>query len=126
MKEAVNTSKAPAAIGPYVQANKVGDLLFTSGQLPLDPATGELKGAGIEEQTRQVLENLKAVIEAGGSEMAKVVKTTVFITDMADFAAFNGVYAEYFPAESLPARSALACKALAKGALVEVEAIAEL
>ncbi|MDR2108531.1 MAG: RidA family protein [Coriobacteriales bacterium] len=122
--EIINTENAPAAIGPYVQGRRAGEFVFTSGQLPLVPATGELAGPGITEQTRQTLENLKAVLEAAGSGLDRVIKTTVFLTDMNDFAAFNAVYSEYFHAQSLPARSALACKALAKDALVEIEAIA--
>jgi 2-iminobutanoate/2-iminopropanoate deaminase len=123
-RRTISTDKAPAAIGPYAQANRIGDLLYTSGQIPLDPATGEMTGAGIEEQTERVLDNLKAVVEAGGGSMADVIKTTVFLQDMGDFAKVNEVYARYFTGETLPSRSAVAVAALPKGALVEIEAIA--
>jgi 2-iminobutanoate/2-iminopropanoate deaminase len=120
----ISTDKAPAAIGPYAQANVVGSLLFTSGQIPLDTATGELVGATAAEQAAQALENLKAVVEAAGGTMAGVVKTTVFLADIGDFAAVNEVYARYFDGAELPSRSAVAVAALPKGALVEIEAIA--
>lgn len=120
----IKTDKAPAAIGPYAQANKVDGLVFTSGQIPLDPASGEMVGSTAAEQTVQVLENLKAVLEAAGSSLAAVVKTTVFLNDMADFAAMNEVYARYFSGDALPSRSAVAVAALPKGALVEIEAVA--
>ena len=120
----VQTTNAPAAIGPYSQAKIVGNLVFTSGQIPLCPATGEVVGANIEEQTGQVCKNLAAVLEAAGSGLDKVIKTTCFLADMADFAAFNGVYAQFFTEK--PARSCVAVKALPKGVLVEVEVIAEL
>jgi 2-iminobutanoate/2-iminopropanoate deaminase len=123
-RQTINTDKAPAAIGPYAQANRIGDLLYTSGQIPLDPATGELVAAGIEEQTARALDNLKAVVEAGGGSMANVVKTTVFLQDMGDFAKMNEVYARYFTGGTLPSRSAVAVAALPKGALVEIEAVA--
>ena len=119
----VSTTHAPAAIGPYVQGNIVGNLLFASGQIALDPATGEMVGATIEEQTSQVMKNVGALLEAAGTDFDHVVKTTCFLNDMNDFAAFNGVYAQSF-GESLPARSAVAVEALPKGALVEVEVIA--
>ena len=119
----VSTAHAPAAIGPYVQGNIVGNLLFASGQIALDPATGEMVGATIEEQTSQVMKNVGALLEAAGTDFDHVVKTTCFLNDMNDFAAFNGVYAQSF-GESLPARSAVAVEALPKGALVEVEVIA--
>lgn len=119
----VHTDKAPAAIGPYSQAMVVGKLVYTSGQIPLDPATGEMVGENVTEQAHQVCKNMKAVLEEAGSSLENVVKTTCFLADMADFAAFNAVYAEYFTGH--PARSCVAVKALPKGALVEVEAIAE-
>ena len=122
--EKVATEFAPAAIGPYSQAIKVGDLVFTSGQIPLDPATGTMVGSTIEEQTEQVMKNLSAVLTAAGSSLEKAIKTTCFLANIADFAAFNGVYAKYFTEK--PARSCVAVKDLPKGALVEVEVIASL
>ena len=119
----IHTDNAPAAIGPYSQAMKVGTLVFTSGQIPINPTSGVIEAEGITAQTEQVCKNLVAVLEAAGSSADKVVKTTCFLSDMADFAAFNEVYARYFP--SCPARSCVAVKALPKGSLVEVEAIAE-
>ena len=119
----IHTDKAPAAIGPYSQAMKVGSLVFTSGQIPINPTSGVIEAEGITAQTEQVCKNLVAVLEAAGSSADRVVKTTCFLSDMADFAAFNEVYARYFP--SCPARSCVAVKALPKGSLVEVEAIAE-
>ena len=124
MKEVINTTKAPAAIGPYSQAIKVGNLVYTSGQIPIDPATGTFVEGGIKEQTRQSLNNIKAILEETGLTMGNVVKTTVFMADMNDFADMNAVYAEYF-AEPYPARSAVAVKTLPKGALVEIEVVAE-
>ena len=121
-REIVSTDKAPAAVGPYSQAVRVGDLVFTAGRVALDPATGKLVEGGIEEQTRQVLQNLAAVLEAAGSSLDRVVKTTVFLKDMSDFAAMNAVYAEFFPTDP-PARSTVEVSALALGALVEIEAI---
>ncbi|BBB91123.1 MAG TPA: RidA family protein [Methylomusa anaerophila] len=123
-KEVVSTAAAPAAIGPYSQAIKLANLVFTSGQIPLDPATGTMIAGGIEEQARRVMENIKAVLEAGGSSFAKVVKTTCFLKDMNDFAKFNTVYQEYFGSDGAPARSCVAVAELPKGALCEVEAIA--
>jgi 2-iminobutanoate/2-iminopropanoate deaminase len=120
----IQTNKAPAAIGPYSQAISAEGLLFTSGQIPLSPENGEVVGTGIAEQTEQVLKNLKAVLEEGGTNFARVVKTTCFLADMADFAAFNEVYAKYFTEQ--PARSTVAVKQLPRSVLVEVEAIAEL
>ena len=120
----ISTKKAPAAIGPYSQAIQVGNLVYTSGQIPIDPATGVFVEGGIKEQTRQSLQNVKAILEEAGLTMANVVKTTVFIADMNDFAEMNAVYAEFF-AEPYPARSAVAVKTLPKGALVEIEVIAE-
>ncbi|MDD5988525.1 MAG: RidA family protein [Bacteroidales bacterium] len=121
---AISTTKAPAAIGPYSQAIKVGGLVFVSGQLPIDPATGAFAEGGIKELTRQSLTNMKAILEEAGTSMANVVKTTVFLADMNDFAAMNEVYAEFFAAP-FPARSAVAVKTLPKGALVEIECIAQ-
>lgn len=118
----IATNKAPAAIGPYCQAVCHGGLVFTSGQIPLDPATGEVVGTAIEEQTRRVLDNLSAVLTAAGSSTEKVLKTTCFLADMGDFAAFNAIYAEYFVQK--PARSCVAVKTLPKGVLVEVECVA--
>ena len=123
MKKVISTTKAPAAIGPYSQAIRVGNLVYTSGQIPIDPATGEFAEGGIKDQTRQSLLNLKAILEEAGLTMSDVVKTTVFMADMNDFAAMNAVYAEFF-AEPYPARSAVAVKTLPKGALVEIEAVA--
>ncbi len=120
----ISTKKAPAAIGPYSQAYIVGGLLFTSGQIPIDPATGDLVPGGIREQTAQVMKNIAAVLEEAGCGPENVVKTTCFLAEMADFAAFNEVYGEYFTEK--PARSCVAVKDLPKGALVEVELIAEL
>lgn len=120
----LHTEKAPAAIGPYSQAVISGNMLYTSGQIPLDPATGALRGTDIAEQTEQVMRNLAAVLEAAGTGFENVVKTTCFLADMGDFAAFNEVYARYFTGK--PARSCVAVKELPKGALVEVELMAEL
>ena len=119
----VQTELAPAAIGPYSQATIVGDLVFTSGQIPLNPETGAIEGITIQEQAHRVCKNLKAVLEAAGSSLDKAVKTVCFLSNMADFAAFNEVYAEYFTGK--PARSCVAVKDLPKGALVEVEVIAQ-
>lgn len=121
---AISTTNAPAAIGPYSQAIKVGEQVFVSGQLPIDPATGAFAEGGIKELTRQSLTNMKAILEEAGTSMANVVKTTVFLADMNDFAAMNEVYAEFFAAP-FPARSAVAVKTLPKGALVEIECIAQ-
>ena len=118
----VSTSKAPAAIGPYCQAVVHNGLVFTSGQVPLDPATGSVAGDTIEQQSRQVCENLSAVLAAAGSGMDKVIKTTCFLSDMGNFAAFNDVYAEYFTQK--PARSCVAVNTLPKNVLVEVECVA--
>ncbi|MBQ2733560.1 MAG: RidA family protein [Clostridia bacterium] len=122
MKEIITSSNAPKAIGPYSQAIKVGNMLYTSGQIPLDPVSGEMVGTNITEQTEQVMKNLSAVLAAAGTSFDNAVKTTCFIADMADFAAFNAVYAKYIT--SAPARSCVAVKTLPKGALVEVEVIA--
>ena len=123
MKKVINTSKAPAAIGPYSQAIQVGNLVYTSGQIPINPATGVLVEGGIKEQTRQSLSNVKAILEEAGLTMNHVVKTSVFLADMSDFADMNAVYAEFF-SEPYPARSAVAVKTLPKGALVEIEVVA--
>lgn len=123
MMKQISTEKAPAAIGPYSQAIEQGGFIFVSGQLPIDPATGEFPQGGIEAQTRQSLANLKSILEQAGSGMGKVVKTTVLLADMGDFAAMNGVYSEFFEAP-FPARCAFAVKTLPKGALVEIECIA--
>ena len=123
MKNVIQTDKAPAAIGPYSQAVQAGGLLITSGQLPLDPATGAFP-EGIEAQTKQSLTNVKSILEAAGTDMAHVIKTTVFLKDMNDFAAMNGVYATFFGEGGFPARSAVEVARLPKDALVEIEAIA--
>ena len=119
----VKTEGAPAAIGPYSQAIAAGDFIFCAGQAGLDPATMKLVEGDVQVQTRRVLENLKAVLEAAGSDLHQVVKTTVFLADMADFKAMNEVYAQYF-GDPPPARSTIAAKALPLGALVEIEAVA--
>ncbi|MBO7230938.1 MAG: RidA family protein [Bacteroidaceae bacterium] len=124
MLEKVYTSNAPEAIGPYSQAIKCGNMLFTSGQIPINPATGNVEAEGITDQATQVMKNLAAVLAEAGTSFDKVVKTTCFLSDMADFVAFNAVYAEYFT--SKPARSCVAVKTLPKNVLVEVEVIAEL
>jgi len=118
----IATEKAPAAIGPYCQAMVHNGLVFTSGQIPLDPETGAIVGTTIEEQSRRVMDNLAAVLAAAGSAPEKALKTTCFLADMADFAAFNGIYAEYFTGK--PARSCVAVRTLPKGVLVEVECTA--
>ena len=122
--EAVYTKNAPEAIGPYSQAYKAGGFVFTSGQIAINPATGNVEASGIEAQTEQVIKNLAAVLSAAGSGLDKVVKTVCFLADMADFAAFNAVYGKYFTAK--PARSCVAAKALPKNVLLEIEAVAEL
>lgn len=121
--EKIFTENAPAAIGPYSQAMKVGNLVYTSGQIPIDPATGNIESQDITGQTEQVMKNLDAVLTAAGSSFGKAVKTLCFLKDMGDFAAFNEVYAKYFTGK--PARSCVAGAALPKGALVEVEVVAE-
>lgn len=121
--KAINTEKAPKAIGPYSQAIEAGGMIFASGQLPIDPATGEFAEGGIKEQTRQSLTNAKHILEEAGTDLAHVVKTTVLLSDMDNFAAMNEVYAEFF-SMPFPARSAVAVKTLPKNALVEVECIA--
>ena len=124
MKTVISTTNAPAAIGPYSQALRIGNIVFTSGQIPIDPATGSFVEGGIKEQTRQSLLNVKAILNEAGTTMDHVIKTTVFMADMNDFAEMNSVYAEFFNAP-YPARSAVAVKTLPKGALVEIEVIAE-
>ena len=121
--KAINTKNAPAAIGPYSQAIEVNGFVYTSGQLPIDPATGEFAGSDIKSQAEQSLKNVKAILEEARLTMKNVVKTTVFLADMADFAAMNEVYSTYF-SEPYPARSAVAVKTLPKGALVEIECVA--
>jgi 2-iminobutanoate/2-iminopropanoate deaminase len=122
-REIVHTDKAPKAIGPYSQAIRTDSMIFAAGQTGIDPATGEVVPGGVEEQTRQVLTNLQNVIEAAGSSFKHVVKTTVFLRDMNDFAKMNAIYAEYF-GENPPARSTIAVAGLPKNGLVEIEAIA--
>ena len=122
-KVTIGTDKAPKAIGPYEQAIKVGEFIYTAGQIPIDPKTGNFVAGAIAEQTRQVLENLKAVVEAGGSSLDRVVKATVFLKNLADFAAMNEVYAEYL-GQAKPARSTVAVADLPRGALVEIDFIA--
>lgn len=122
-REIITTEKAPAAVGPYSQGVRIGDLVYTAGQLGLVPGTKDFAGPDVESQTRQALENLKAVLEAGGSCLKHVVKTTVFLADMGEFALMNGVYAQFF-AQSPPARSAVQAAALPLGGRVEIEAVA--
>jgi len=123
MNTPIHTPNAPAAIGPYSQAVQAGNMLFVSGQIPVDPATGAFAGADIATQTRQSLTNVKNILEAAGFSLADVVKTTVLLADIADFTAMNAIYAEFFTAPC-PARACFAVKDLPKGALVEIEAIA--
>jgi len=123
MKKIVKTNEAPPPVGPYNQAIQAGNLIFTAGQIPLNPVTGELEGTDVREQTEQVLKNVRAVLEAGGSNLSKVLKTTVFLKNMDDFAAMNEVYAKYFEVEA-PARSAVEVSRLPKDVLVEIECIA--
>lgn len=125
MKKVIHTEKAPKAVGPYSQAISTGNLLFTAGQVGIAPATGKLVEGGIQEQTRQVLENLKAILTAARTDFSKVVKSTVFLQDIKNFADFNLIYAEYFPSEP-PARSTFEVGALPLGAMVEIELIAVL
>ena len=124
MLNKVATDKAPRAIGPYSQAVVVGDMVFTSGQIPINPGSNAIDAVGIAEQTEQVMKNLGEVLSAAGTSFENAVKTTCFLADMADFAAFNEIYAKYFTGK--PARSCVAVKALPKGALVEVEVIAKI
>jgi 2-iminobutanoate/2-iminopropanoate deaminase len=124
-KQTIQTTNAPAAIGPYSQAVRAGDLLFVSGQIPLDPKTGELVRGGISEETKKVLDNLKAIIEAAGGSLGDVVKTTIFLKDMGSFAAVNEVYGTYFP-QPFPARATVEVARLPRDVNVEIEAIAKL
>jgi 2-iminobutanoate/2-iminopropanoate deaminase len=123
MKKIIHTEKAPKAVGPYSQAVSTGNLLFTAGQVAIDPATGKLVEGGIREQTRRVMENLKAILMEARTDFSKVVKSTVFLQDIKNFSDFNQVYAEYFPSEP-PARSTFQVGALPLGAMVEIEMIA--
>ena len=127
-KEVISTPGAPAAIGPYVQAVRVGNLLFTAGQIPLDPVTGLVVAGGIAEQTTRVLENLKAILEAAGSSLAQAVKATVFLTNFNEFAAMNAVYGAYLAGEGMtpPARTTVEVSRLPKDVLVEIELVAQL
>ena len=126
MKTRIQTDHAPAALGPYSQAIVAGNMVYTAGQTPIDPATGKLIDGTIEEQTHRVLQNIKSVLEAAGSSLAKVVKTTVFLTSMSDFAAMNGIYAQYFNTEAPPARSTIQVAGLPLGAMIEIETVAVL
>ena len=123
MNQSIHTDKAPAAIGPYSQAVKAGNTVYVSGQLPIDPATGQFAGTDIAAQTRQSLTNIRNILAAAGADMSHVVKTTVLLADIGDFAAMNEVYAEFF-SEPYPARAAFQVAAVPKGALVEIEAVA--
>ena len=122
-REIIATDQAPGAVGPYSQAVRAGDFVFTAGQIALDPATGQMVEGGIEAQARQALTNVSAVLQAAGTSLANVVKTTVFLAEMGEFKAMNGVYAEFFP-DAPPARSAVQAAALPLGARIEIEAIA--
>ena len=122
MRRVIRSEEAPAAIGPYSQAIESAGLIWVSGQIPLDPGTGEMVGGGIEEQAHRALTNLRAVVEAGGSGLDRALKVTVYLADMADFGAFNTVYAEYFPSDP-PARVCFEASALPKGARLEVDAV---
>ena len=122
-KNRVHTNDAPAAVGPYSQAIRIGDFVFTAGQVALDPTSGEMVGSDVAAQTEQVMSNLRAVLVAAGSDLSHVIKTTVFLQSMGDFAAMNAVYARHFP-EPFPARSTVEVGALPKGGLVEIECIA--
>jgi 2-iminobutanoate/2-iminopropanoate deaminase len=124
MKQIISTTKAPSAIGPYNQATSFEKLVFLSGQIPLDPQTMEIVEGGVKEQSKQVMENLKAVLEEANSSFTNVLKTTCYLSDMDSFVAFNEVYSEYFGAEDAPARATIAVKTLPKNVLVEVDAIA--
>ncbi|MDD2500870.1 MAG: RidA family protein [Geobacter sp.] len=123
--QSIATDKAPAAIGPYSQAVVAGGLLFCSGQIPLDPVSGELVAGTVEQETERVMENLRGLLEAAGTDFNHLVKTTIYLTDMSDFAAVNQVYGRYFSA-TMPARATVAVAALPRGARVEIEAVAEL
>lgn len=123
MKTIINTDTAPRAIGPYSQAVMIDGFLYTSGQIAIDPATGELVEGGIEAQTERVLENIKAILKAAGMDLNNVIKTTVFVTNMGDFAKINEIYGRYFK-DNPPARSLVEVKSLPKGALIEIEVVA--
>lgn len=123
MKKIIHTDKAPKAVGPYSQAVRAGNLVFTAGQVPIDPATGKLVQGGFKEQARRVLENLKSVLEAAGTDFSKVVKSTVFLDDLKNFVPFNEIYGEYFPKDQ-PARSAFQVAGLPLGAKIEIEMVA--
>ena len=125
-KQRIRVDKAPAAIGPYSQAIKMGEWVFTAGQVPIDPQTGTMIEGGIQEQTRRVLENVGAILEAAGDSFDSVVKTTVFLSDMANFAAMNEVYKQFFNSDAPPARSTVQVAALPLGAMVEIECVAVL
>ncbi len=122
-RQIISTTDAPSAIGPYSQAVQAGELLFVSGQIPIDPASGELVQGGVEAETRQVMNNLKAILEAAGSSLEKVVKATLFIADMNQFGTINAIYAEYFPATP-PARACVEVARLPKDVQIEIEAVA--
>ncbi len=124
MRKIISTTNAPAAVGPYSQANLVGNMLYCSGQIPLDPATGDIVGNDIEAQTHQVFANIKAVLEAAGTDLSNVIKTTCFLQDISDFVKMNEVYASYFSDGVYPSRSAFEVAKLPKNALVEIEVIA--
>jgi endoribonuclease L-PSP, putative len=124
MKQIIMTNDAPAAIGPYSQGIKAGGFIYLSGQIPLDPKTGEIVAGGIEQQTAQVLDNISALLAAEGAAPEDIIKTTVFLKNIGDFAAMNDVYANYFGTEGCPVRSTIEVAALPKGALVEIEAVA--
>jgi 2-iminobutanoate/2-iminopropanoate deaminase len=126
MKTRIQTDHAPAALGPYSQAIVTGNMVYTAGQTPVDPATGKLIDGTIEEQTHRVLQNIKSVLDTAGSSLAKVVKTTVFLTSMSDFAAMNGIYAQYFNTDAPPARSTIQVAGLPLGAMIEIETVATL
>lgn len=126
MKKIIHSAQAPEPIGPYSQAVKAGNLLFTSGQIPIDPTTGQMIQGGIAEQTRQVMKNLKAVLNAAGASFADVVKTTVYLSDLTMFTEFNAVYAEYFDEATAPARTTVQVSALPKGSWVEIDLTAAL
>jgi len=130
MKKIISTDKAPAAIGPYSQAIQIGNLLYTSGQVPIDPATGNIHGSDVKEQTRQVLRNIKAVVEAGGGKIDQIFKMMVFMTDLSQFSVLNEEYSAFFKEHgaegAFPARSCVQVSALPRGSLVEIEAIVQL
>lgn len=124
-KEIISTKEAPAAIGPYSQAVKVGDIVFVSGQIPLDPATGEMVQGDVEAQTKRVMENLRAVLKAAGAGFEHVVRSTIYLTDLGDFAKVNAIYGSYFPSEP-PARATVQVSALPRGSQVEIDVVAHL